>query len=449
MKLLPKQNKAVYYLKDKVTTELVFGGAAGGSKTALGCLWLIENCQKYPGSRWVMGRSKLKTLKETTLNTFFEITGEHTEETRKLDNIRLNIQSQFTYNAQSNTILWKNGSEIILKDLFLYPSDPYFDSLGSLEICGAFVDECNQIVFKAWQVLKSRCRYKLKEFGVTPKMLGTCNPAKNWVYKKFYSPSIKGTLPKHRMFIQALPKDNHHLPASYIETLEQLDEVSRKRLLLGDWEYDDDKATLISYGAIMDYWNGQHVQPTTDKYLTIDVARKGKDKTVFRVWEGWVCTARYEMKISKVDEVVNKARDIQKEHGIANSKTIADEDGVGGGVVDYLACTGFVNNSRPKKEQVGEFYVVPNYANLKSQCSILMAKKIEAREVTEICEDADIIDIVSEEMQQVKLKDIDKDGKLSVIPKDKVKENIGRSPDDFDSIFMRMWFELEQEFFVV
>ncbi len=78
-----------------------------------------------------------------------------------------------------------------------------------------------------------------------------------------------------------------------------------------------------------------------------------------------------------------------------------------------------------------------------------MAKKIEAREVVEICEDADIIDIVSEEMQQVKLKDIDKDGKLSVIPKDKIKENIARSPDDWDSIMMRMYFDLEQEFFVV
>lgn len=437
MKLLPKQENAIYYLKDNVTTELLYGGAAGGGKSALGCLWLIENCQKYEGSRWLMGRSKLKTLKETTLNTFFDLTAE------------LGITDQYNYNAQANVIYWNNGSEIVLKDLFLYPSDIHFDSLGSLEITGAFIDECNQIVYKAWQVVKSRIRYKLKEFGIIPKILGSCNPAKNWVYKKFYIPDKNNSLPDYRYFIQALPKDNKHLPKSYIESLLQLDEVSKKRLHDGDWEFDDDKATLISYGAIMDYWNGSQVKPEGSKYLTIDVARKGKDKTVFRVWHGWVCIYRDEMGISKINEVVDRATEIQTEYAISNTNTIADEDGVGGGVVDYLRCEGFINNSKPKKEEVGDMYMQTNYANLKSQCSIQMAKMIENRKVVEMCDNADIIDIVSEEMQQVKLKDIDKDGKLAIIPKDKVKENIARSPDDWDSIMMRYYFAMEKEFFIV
>jgi len=156
VKLLPKQENAVYYLKDSESTEILYGGAAGGGKSALGCLWLIENCQNYPGSRWLMGRSKLATLKKTTLKTFFELSSS------------LGISNQFNYNAQSNTINWNNGSEIILQDLFLFPSDPEFDSLGSLEITGAFIDECQQIVYKAWQVVKSRIRFKLKEFGLIP-----------------------------------------------------------------------------------------------------------------------------------------------------------------------------------------------------------------------------------------------------------------------------------------
>jgi len=121
MKLLKKQENAVYYLKDNVTKELVYGGAAGGGKSALEVLKLIENCQLYPGSRWLLGRSKLKTLKETTLNTFFQLAKD------------LKLLNQFNYNSQSNIITWNNGSEIFLKDLFLYPSDPEFDSLGSLE----------------------------------------------------------------------------------------------------------------------------------------------------------------------------------------------------------------------------------------------------------------------------------------------------------------------------
>ncbi|GAG67479.1 unnamed protein product [marine sediment metagenome] len=199
MKLLQKQRNAVYYLKDRTTKELLFGGAAGGGKSALGCLWLIEQCQKYPGTRWLMGRAKLKTLKETTLNTFFEISH------------NLGIKDQYIYKEQRSLIIWNNGSEIILKDLFYYPSDPDFNELGSLEITGAFIDECDQIVKKAWQIVKSRIRYKLTEFDLMPKLLGTCNPSHTWLYLDFFKLYQTGKLPKQKQFIQSLPQENPFL----------------------------------------------------------------------------------------------------------------------------------------------------------------------------------------------------------------------------------------------
>jgi PBSX family phage terminase large subunit len=426
MKLLSKQEHAIYYLKDSETNEVLYGGAAGGGKSALGCLWLIENCQKYAGSRWLMGRSKLKTLKETTLNTFFELSS------------KLGVSEQWIYNSQSGVITWSNGSEIILKDLFLYPSDPNFDSLGSLEITGAFIDECNQLVYKAWQVVKSRIRYKLNEFGLIPKMLGTCNPAKNWTYKEFYQTDKKGSIKQYRKFIQALPTDNEHLPKSYLESLLELDKNSKQRLYYGNWEYDDDPATLIDYDAIFDYFNPNHIKRTGEKFMTIDVARKGKDKTVFRVWDGWLCIYRYSIAKSGLKTVVEKAKELQNKFNIPLSHIIADEDGVGGGVVDFLYCKGFVNNSRALNDE--------NFNNLKSQCTFKMAQKIMKREAGEICEDGNVKDITAEEMEQVKQKDIDKDGKVSVVSKDVVKELIGRSPDEWDSIMMRYYFELKPKF---
>jgi hypothetical protein len=423
MKLLIKQEHATFFLNDKVNTELLYGGAAGGGKSAFGCLWLISMCQKYAGTRWLMGRSKLKSLKETTLNSFFELTS------------KLEINDQFDYNAQSNIIYWKNGSEILLKDLFLYPSDPNFDGLGSLELTGAFVDECNQITYKAWQIVKSRIRYKLNDYGLIPKLLGTCNPAKNWVYKEFYSPDKNGTLKNYRKFIQALPKDNPYLPDSYIQSLLQLDKNSRERLYYGNWEYDDDPSALISQDAIVNYFNPVHLTKGAEKYITIDVARQGKDKTVFRIWYGWVCVESYRIEKSGLDVVVKKGLEFIQKHSIPLTNVIADEDGVGGGVVDFLKCRGFINNAQPLK---GE-----NYSNLKSQCSILTAKKISLHEMGELCNDKALVDIVSEEMEQIKMKDIDKDGKLSIVPKEMIKENIGRSPDEWDSIMMRYYFELQ------
>jgi len=415
MKLLPKQENAVFFLKDNNTKEILYGGAAGGGKSALGCLWLIEMCQTYKGSRWLMGRSKLKTLKETTLNTFFELA------------TNLEISDQFNYNAQTNIITFNNGSEILLKDLFLYPSDPNFDALGSLEICGAFIDECNQIVHKAWQIVLSRCRYKLKEFNIVPKVLGSCNPAKNWTYKEFYKKSKDKTLKKTKKFIQALPTDNPHLPESYLKSLLSLDKVSKERLYFGNWEYDDDPATLIDMDSITDYWGAEHVKEEGMKYLTIDVARKGKDNTVFRVWHGWKCIYRYSIPKSSLTVVVDKAKELQREYGISLSHVIADEDGVGGGVVDFLYCKGFVNGSKPANNE--------NFSNLKSQCGYYMANKIVNREVGEVVTDSLVVERTSEEMEQVKQKDIDKDGKIALVSKDVVKQHIG-------SIMMRYYFEL-------
>ena len=439
MKLLPKQENAVYYLKDDETKEVLYGGAAGGGKSAFGVIWLIEQCQKYPGSRWLMGRAKLKALKETTLNTFFELTSKPTEESERLGLIRLGISDQYNYNAQNNIIYWKNGSEILLKDLFLYPSDPNFDALGSLEICGAFIDECNQIVNKAWQIVLSRCRYKLNEFNIKPKMFGSCNPAKNWVYKQFYKPHRDGTLSSKKKFIQSLPTDNPHLPQSYLDSLLSLDKNSMERLYYGNWEYDDDPSALIDIDSINDYFTPNHIKREGEMYLTMDIARKGKDKTVFRVWHGWLCIHREAIGKSGLVEVVDRAKKLQSRFGIPLSNTIADEDGVGGGVVDFLQCKGFVNNSRALNDE--------NFNNLKSQCGYKMAKKIVSKEVGELVTDKSVVDITSEEMEQVKQKDIDKDGKVALVSKDVVKMNIGRSPDEWDSIMMRYWFELAPKFF--
>jgi hypothetical protein len=374
-----------------------------------------------------MGRAKLKALKETTLNTFFELSS------------NLGITDQFTYNAQANIIYWDNGSEILLKDLFLYPSDPNFDSLGSLEITGAFIDECNQIVYKAWQIVTSRCRYKLNEFDLIPKVLGSCNPSKNWTYKEFYKRDRDNSLPNTKKFIQALPTDNPHLPKSYLESLLSLDKNSKQRLYFGNWEYDDDPSTLIDIDSISDYWNPNHLKGEGNMYMTIDVARKGKDKTVFRVWHGWLVVYRYEIAKSGLDVVVRKAKELQLKYKVSNSNTIADEDGVGGGVIDFLNCKGFVNGSRALNDE--------NYNNLKSQCGYKMAQKIVNREVGEICDNAEVKSITSEEMEQVKQKDIDKDGKVALIGKDIVKQMIGRSPDEWDSIMMRYYFELAHQVF--
>jgi hypothetical protein len=46
------------------------------------------------------------------------------------------------------------------------------------------------------------------------------------------------------------------------------------------------------------------------------------------------------------------------------------------------------------------------------------------------------------EFAQIRQKDMDKDGKLKIIPKEGAKEALGHSPDTGDTFIMRMYFEL-------
>jgi hypothetical protein len=430
MKLLLKQENAVYFLKDRITKEVLYGGAAGGGKSALGVLWIIEQCQTYPGTRWLMGRSKLKTLKETTLNTFFELTS----------NLQLSTSDNF--NSQTAGMTWKNGSERLLKDLYSYPADPNFDSLGSLEITGAFIDECNQISFKAWQIVTSRIRYKLNEYNLTPKILGTCNPAKNWTYSKFYLPTANGTMPESRKFIQSLPTDNPNLPASYLDSLLALDENSKQRLYYGNWEFDNDPARLIDFDKIQNIFTNDFVD-SGDMFISADIARYGSDKMVILVWSGFRVIEIFTLDKSSITETAEAIKSLMNKHRVPLSNVVADEDGVGGGVVDIVRCKGFVNNSKPLKED----NVNVEYQNLKTQCYYKLAEKIQSNGLYIDCELTDAQDVIVKELEQVKRDKIDQDGKLRILPKDKVKELIGHSPDYSDALAMRLYFELKQTFF--
>ena len=420
------QEQAIEYLFDKTTTEVLFGGAAGGGKSWVGCSWLILMALKYPKTRYLMGRSKLDSLKKTTFNTFLEV----------CETWNLKSGKHYNFNGGSNIITFYNKSEIILKDLFLYPSDRNFDNLGSLEITGAFIDEANQITEKAKNIVASRMRYKLDDYNIIPKLLMTCNPAKNWVYTQYYRPAKEGKQKPHRKFIQSLVDDNQYISKYYKTQLETLDELSKQRLLFGNWEYDASKDNLIEYDAILNMFSQKGVEG--QKYISCDVARFGSDKTVIILWQGLHIKKIRTLLKTAVNDVVDAVKQMQQEHQVNLRNIIVDEDGVGGGVKDYLRCQGFVNNARPIKKE--------NYQNLKTQCYYKLADLINKAQIGIDCPDITIKNQIIEECEQVRMKDADKDNKLQIIPKETVKDIIGRSPDFSDAMAMRMYYEIDATF---
>lgn len=420
-----KQKIAWDFLHDKKTTEVFYGGGAGGGKSWLGCLWLVISAFRYPGTRYLLGRAVLKSLKESTLLTFFEV----------CKYLHLTANVDFKYNAQSNVIIFANGSEVYLKDLYCYPSDPEFDSLGSTEYTFAFIDEASQITKKARDIVMSRLRYKLDEFDLVPKTLMTANPCKNFLYYDFYLPHKKSELVEYRQFVPALVGDNPFISEHYIRNLEKLDQSTKERLLFGNFEYDDDPATLIHADAIGDLFTNPKDE-SKDMAISCDVARFGADKTVIFVWAGLSVIDFQQMKRSSMDQVRDALVVMETKYKVGRSKQVVDEDGIGGGVIDiHKGAKGFIANKAPIRDS--------NYKNLKGECYYKLAEYINGRKISICCDlPSDVQEELIKDLQQVKAYNYDRDEKRGVVPKEQVSKIIGRSPDYSDALMMRMLFEL-------
>jgi len=478
--LLPKQTIAWDYLESGEITELGYGGAAGGGKSYLDCFVALFVAKTFPGCRVGLGRKELKNLKATTLTTFFKIVSEQ------------NLRNFIKYNEQSGIIYFANGtqdlknpfvggSEIVLIDTAHQPSDPLYTTLGGKELSGMIVDESNESPTKAIEILKTRVgrlnwrpewKKQLEKYDMfriwddgknqngeivrdpkwilKPFFLETFNPDKGRVYNDFYKPFKNGTEKPYRKFVPALPCDNPHLPSQYIESLKRSDNITRERLLYGNFDYDDDQAKLFNYDKILDIFTN-FVEKKTNKYITCDVARMGRDKTVIYTWQGWNAFERFEIKTSALTEIVKEIEKLREKHLISKSNVIVDEGGVGGGVVDFGGYKGFISNATPIQEN-NKFSLekkpIKNYNHLKTQCYFYLADMVNNSKMSITAQmDAETRENLIAELDTVKQHNIDKDGKLQVLPKDKQKELLaGRSPDDGDALMMRSYFDLKPTF---
>ena len=416
MELTKKQKQAIEYLTDNQTDYLGYGGSAGGGKSVLGCLWLMELGYYLEGAKFFIGRDSIKDTRASVLKTWSEVAK------------AINFTA---YKFNDIGVIFDNGTEIELLDLTFYPyKDPLFERLGSKEYTAGWIEEASQVHYLAFEVLKTRVG-RWKNDIVKSKILCTFNPKKNWVDSTFYRPFINQKEVEGVRFVYALPSDNPYLPKDYIKRLHELkDEATKQRLLFGNFDYDDDPTALIDFNQISEMWE-RPIQTNATKYITADIARYGSDKAVIMYWVGFCISEVVSFNISSTTEIQNSIRAMATKHGVLMSNVVADEDGVGGGVVDTLRCKGFVNNSSPTNS---------NYANLKSECGYKLAELFNNISVSAKVDEG-TKDLINVELGQLKTYDSDKDNKLKLLPKERIKENIGRSPDYLDNFIMRMYFE--------
>ncbi len=440
-----------------------YGGGAGGGKTEFGCYLAITLSDLFPGSRGAIGRFELKNLKRTTLASFFEVAA-------KLG-LKEGKDGDYIYNQQDGYIRFRNKSEILILDTAPSPKDPNYTRFGGLELSWCWIDESNETLAKAIEILMTRVGRRNKNplweetlkkyFGIydekdgwvlKPIFLETFNPEKGHIYQRYWKPFRDGTMPENRRFVRALASDNPYLPQAYIDRIKRSSKATIERLLYGNFDYDDDPTKIFNYDRISDLFSNVHVEGG-QRYLSGDIAGKGKDKTVLYVWEGLKVIHIYSEDITDQDKLYDKILELKQTYAIPTSNVVLDYDGIGVGIVDRLKCKGFQANATAfttkEEEQQG---LKANYKNLRSQCWFKLADIVNDALIHISSTDPTIQERTIEELDVIKEINDGDENKRQIIPKGGISEEdenkvtikslLGRSPDYGDGLMMRMFFEV-------
>lgn len=441
-----KQNLALNLLNNPQVVELDFGGAAGGAKSWTVALWMILQCRNFPGIRIGLGRKELSRLKQTTLITIM----------REVHPVLGIKESEFRFKGDSNTLIYENGSEIQLFDLAYQPSDPDFDTLGSLNLTHVVIEEVGEIRQKAKEVFGSRKdRYLNQHYGITGKLVMTQNPSQNFTRQQFYNPYkelgsgeyqkwpigvvyVKGiAMEAHRVFIKSLPTDNPFLSKNYIETLKRLPTKERKRLYEGNWDYADDEDSLFQ-SELLDrataYNAHDNFSENPQKFIGVDVADKGKDKTIVSLMVDGVLMEQRRLNVDTsgekpishlyADELIKFAQ--QNGITIHQAKNIAIEgNGVGVGMRDAMRTKGwfisiYTSTSRSRSQGFYDFHLDMDAGKARIYENLNTLEDLKVQLQTHTYEMNDKLEPV-------------------VVGKKKIKEIIGHSPDEADSAMICNW----------
>lgn len=447
MQLSTKQSIALELLNDPQVVELDFGGAAGGAKSWTVALWMILQCRQYPGIRIGLGRKELQRLKQTTLVTIL----------REVHPVLGVKEGEYRFRGDSNTLIYENGSEIQLFDLAYQPSDPDYDTLGSLNLTHVVIEEVGEVREKAKDVFGSRKdRYLNHKYNITGKLVMTQNPSQNFTRNEFYNPYIShggGDYQKwpigsvfvdgeektaYRCFVKSLPTDNPFLSRNYIETLKRLPPKERKRLYEGNWDYADDEDSLFKADLIDRVLVGRNVHQNfsenPQKFIGVDVADKGKDKTIITLMIDGVIMNQVRLNVnttgeSAISQLYADAliRFAQRNGFTANNaKNIAIEgNGVGVGMRDAMRTRGWYIS------------IYTATARTRSQGFYDLMLDMDAGKVKIY----DQMETIDELRRQLMTHTYEMNDKLepSVLQKKKIKELIGHSPDEADSAMIANW----------
>lgn len=248
-------------------------------------------------------------------------------------------------------------------------------------------------------------------------------------------------------------KDNPYFSDNEIEKArEEMDPVTFRQEFLA--EYIDNLGALFNYDALLDVFTNA-VEPSEDKFLIVDVADDGTDKTIFSYWNGLEEYRRDEHAGMNTEAIIDYIREITKQERIPMSHTAVDAIGVGAGVASSSILAGIIGYKSsfsafktdmdivrlPNVSYAHDMKLTSDYKNLRSQCIFTLAEHVNNHKIASRVE-GQLKEMVIEELSTYQDASPG-DGKRMATKKGDVKVLLGRSPDNSDTWIMRMYFVIK------
>jgi hypothetical protein len=249
--------------------------------------------------------------------------------------------------------------------------------------------------------------------------------------------------------------DNPYVPVAEIEKAKkELDPATFKQEILA--EHVDNAGALFRYTALVDVFSNT-ITKDGQRYLIIDVADDGSDKTKFSFWDGLEEYRRETFERLNTEGIIAQTREYQAEERIPMSNTLVDAIGVGAAVASSSlldGIVGFKSSYAPIRTDLSPVLLpnihytktaplVSEYKNLRSQCVFTLADLVNNHKIASRVTGKNKESIIEE---LPVYQDVSKgDGKRMATPKEDIKEAIGHSPDDSDTWIMRMYFEIRDK----
>lgn len=281
-------------------------------------------------------------------------------------------------------------------------------------------------------------------FGGTPKKE---NPNLRWLEKEFKARGEDFASFKFTSY------DNPHIPKEEIDKARlEMDRLTFEQEILA--EYVENAGALFHYEALVDIFTNTIIKKG-EKYLIVDIADDGTDKTIFNFFEDLESYRIEEYERLNTESIISKIREYAAQERIPYSHIAVDAIGVGAGVASSSMLDGIIGYKSsysaiktddnpvllPNVHYTRKAPLTSDYKNLRTQCVFKLASLVNNHFLSCTVKSVTIKERIIEELSQYQ--DVGTgDGKRMATKKEDIKELLGRSPDLTDTFIMRMFFEI-------